>query len=654
MSTLSPAQQARAAELLRCTPQQLVDHILALEAAAETSPPPVALPSAVSASAPAAAVTHATRKNKRPHSNGLASARLDPSAAHSAAGASTAPSTSPLCSPASPAAPPPKQQRLAQPAASPAAAFDYWSYPVRHIALRFLYQGTPYYGFSAQANSTLPTVESALFDALLATRLIASRVSCHYQRCGRTDRGVHAGGQVVSLWLRSRLKAREDGAVPVGWVGEGKKRREKEREERRARGEVILIRHLEDAISSSSSDDDEDDVNVRSSTQQSRSSGDESSDDDEKEDESSTHTSAEGRVTNGAVPITGMTAESIAAACADWEQGEFDYVAMLNKHLPPTVRVLSYHPVPLSFSARFSCHRRTYHYLFYRDALDVDSMRAAGALLVGKHDWRNFCTYDLTAVTHFVRRIHRVAILPEPHHATSDSGAGSELDEVVRRNAVWRVEVEGKGFLYHQVRSIVSLLFAVGRREEPVSLVARLLDVTQTPHKPAYRMASERGLVLQHSRYDELSDGALAWPTPRRSVDNLVRCYTTLFQQQRLLHMEAAVVAHMAAAVHSSLLRLHPSGLLHSLPFQLDDRVHKRWLCGGELLREANLQRSFAEQVQGLRGKKRERRQKVDRLREAWRRKEGEPMESDVADERVTALEAANEAPHSASNGAKP
>ena len=636
-------------ELSQLTTQQLIDHILALEAiAASDSVSETTHSSLVSTTTSTtgteAAALHLSRKHKRPHSEQSTSAKHEPATDHggdaqpavdeSASSSPTASSTSPLPSPPSPVPPPPKHQRLSnqlhptsipptarRPPPPPPPSFDYWSYPVRHIALRFLYLGTPFYGFSSQPSSTLPTVESQLFHALLAARLIASRASCHYQRCGRTDRGVHAGGQVVSLWLRSRLKARDDGSVPVGWVGEGKKQREKQREERRANGEVIHVRHLEDAMSSN--DDDNDDAATTHHQQ--------SSDDDEDDSKEA------------------ATAQSIAVESAEWEQSEFDYIAMINRHLPPTIRILSYHPVPLSFSARFSCHRRTYHYLFYRDELDIGRMRAAGALLCGKHDWRNFCTYDVTAVTHFIRRIHRVDILPEeqstapstPPVAAGSSGGGGEVEEVVRRNVMWRVEVEGKGFLYHQVRCMVSILFAIGRHEEPVELITRLLDIGQTPYKPAYRMASEKGLILQHSQYSEVADAAAGWPTMARSTVNLMRCYTDLYQQQRQLTMEAAVVRHMAAAIHTSLLKLaqcgqagqqRPSGLLSQLPFQLGDRVDKRWLGGGELLREANLQRSFAERVQNLTGKRRERRQRVERLREEWKRKEGELTDAGSGD----------------------
>ena len=52
-----------------------------------------------------------------------------------------------------------------------------------------------------------------LFDALKKTCLIADIESCNFSRCGRTDKGVSALGQVVSLDVRS-LAIRGLGVVP--------------------------------------------------------------------------------------------------------------------------------------------------------------------------------------------------------------------------------------------------------------------------------------------------------------------------------------------------------------------------------------------------------------------------------------------------------
>ncbi|XP_017291301.1 tRNA pseudouridine(38/39) synthase [Kryptolebias marmoratus] len=80
--------------------------------------------------------------------------------------------------------------------------FDFAAHPQRHVALRLAYLGWAYQGFAVQEN-TDNTVEARLFEALLKTRLIQDRQSSNYHRCGRTDKGVSAFSQVITIDLRS-------------------------------------------------------------------------------------------------------------------------------------------------------------------------------------------------------------------------------------------------------------------------------------------------------------------------------------------------------------------------------------------------------------------------------------------------------------------
>ncbi|KAI9433039.1 pseudouridine synthase [Lactarius indigo] len=89
----------------------------------------------------------------------------------------------------------------------PKREFDFSAYPTRKIALKFSYAGAGYGGLAWQAKPTpLPTVEGVLFAALAKARLVdpdGGLEGCGWERCGRTDRGVSAAGQVVSLYVRS-------------------------------------------------------------------------------------------------------------------------------------------------------------------------------------------------------------------------------------------------------------------------------------------------------------------------------------------------------------------------------------------------------------------------------------------------------------------
>ncbi|OTF69416.1 tRNA pseudouridine(38/39) synthase-like protein, partial [Euroglyphus maynei] len=82
--------------------------------------------------------------------------------------------------------------------------------------LKFLYLGWNYKGFAVQ--SSLPTVEKFLFEALMKTKLIESRETCNYNRCGRTDKGVSAFSQVISITVRSNSKRKpnaDDRFAPI-------------------------------------------------------------------------------------------------------------------------------------------------------------------------------------------------------------------------------------------------------------------------------------------------------------------------------------------------------------------------------------------------------------------------------------------------------
>lgn len=102
--------------------------------------------------------------------------------------------------------------------------FDITKYRRRHIALRVgssesgdfqvFYDGSHMSGFAQRDSAQLlegvaddNSVETAIFAALKRVHLIDDITKCHYQRCGRTDAGVSAFNQVISLYLRSNLRS---------------------------------------------------------------------------------------------------------------------------------------------------------------------------------------------------------------------------------------------------------------------------------------------------------------------------------------------------------------------------------------------------------------------------------------------------------------
>lgn len=90
--------------------------------------------------------------------------------------------------------------------------FDFSKFNTRFIALRFAYMGWNYNGLNFQYDPTpLPTVEEAILEAMKKAKLImdADPAACEFSRCGRTDKGVSALNQVISLRVRSNLASHE-------------------------------------------------------------------------------------------------------------------------------------------------------------------------------------------------------------------------------------------------------------------------------------------------------------------------------------------------------------------------------------------------------------------------------------------------------------
>ncbi|KAJ7778550.1 pseudouridine synthase [Mycena metata] len=332
----------------------------------------------------------------------------------------------------------------------PWKTFDFSSYPRRKIALKFCYSGWAYNGLAIQLDPTpLPTVEGVLFEALAKARLVdrdAGLEGCGWERCGRTDRGVSAGGQVISLWVRSALNN-----VPT---------------EPPDAKPVILERDPPPEASEEALDSDD------------------------------------------AFPLDGdfgsLDDMYIPPPAKIPRKSEHNYTAVLNRILPSTIRVLAWSPVAPDFSSRFACISRHYKYFFAPDGLDIPRMREAASLLVGGHDFRNFCKLDPTKqLTTYRRKIISADINP----VAGGTAVGMHV-----------LDLKGSAFLYHQVRHIMAILFLVGAGLEPPSVVTALLNVEVGAEgdpslpvvdtRPEYQMADALPLMLYECHY---SPGDVKW-----------------------------------------------------------------------------------------------------------------------------------------------
>lgn len=355
----------------------------------------------------------------------------------------------------------------------------------RHIALRFFYNGASYSGLAqniGQENDN--SVERQLFNALLKARLISSRGTSNYSRCGRTDRGVSAAGQVVALHLKSSFPANasfdEHGTSLL------------------ADGDLPKNEHESLKIWTI----------ARSKSQKRNKKG-----------------------KNG----TACDPEILAPANRiERELTEYSYAKILNNILPPSIRILGWTPVTEDFSARFSAGSRTYRYFFCKRRMNIDAIQDGLKLLVGKHDFRNFCKMDVEKVYNFERLIHSADLIQV--QASGQSTSSGEKD-------IYYLRIVGQAFLWHQIRCIAEVIFMIGNGFESPSIITELLNVEKHPGKPGYPLADEKPLVLHDCAFPNLQFG--------HSVQNLWTVSCQLETQWEELALAAARIRSVIGSLRS-------------------------------------------------------------------------------------------------------
>lgn len=133
------------------------------------------------------------------------------------------------------------------------------------------------------------------------------------------------------------------------------------------------------------------------------------------------------------------------------------FLHSLNGILPADVKVLNVREAQIH--ARFSAKKKTYMYCLYKsncdlpfkekslridDSIDVKLMMKASKVLLGKHDFKNFCASnsDVKDTTRVIYSIKFKKI----------------------KNDIFMF-ITGNGFLYKMVRNVVGILLEVGRKK---------------------------------------------------------------------------------------------------------------------------------------------------------------------------------------------
>ena len=201
----------------------------------------------------------------------------------------------------------------------------------------------------------------------------------------------------------------------------------------------------------------------------------------------------------------------------------------------------SWTPVAASFSARFSCQERSYRYYFPKSNLDLHRMQEAAQLLVGEHDFRNFCKADINnGVTNFVRTINDISINIFMNDGEHTIGNNPRTMHVL--------QIDGSAFLWHQVRSIVAILFLIGQGKEEPELITELLDIKRCPAKPQYNMAEGFPLVLFDCDFEDIE-----W---QQTEANLRATIKDLDKQWTEYAVKAAIMSDMTRSLKNRLKKV--------------------------------------------------------------------------------------------------
>ncbi len=165
--------------------------------------------------------------------------------------------------------------------------------------------------------------------------------------------------------------------------------------------------------------------------------------------------------------------------------------------LPKDMSLIHLEAVPLTFHATLSAISKLYRYRIWNAAgrpceqflqryvyhfwqpLDLERMRAAAEHWLGRHDFTSFASAGNVRESN-VRTIHRIEIYC----------VGQEV----------RLDIEGDGFLYKQVRNMVGTLCEIGRGQWEVGRAKEILEARD--RTKAGPTAPARGLCLQWVRYD--------------------------------------------------------------------------------------------------------------------------------------------------------
>ena len=179
----------------------------------------------------------------------------------------------------------------------------------------------------------------------------------------------------------------------------------------------------------------------------------------------------------------------------DWNAGPYAMKKALEVGLPESIGICSIRPVNKDFHARFSAKGKRYHYRIYQGMapphltrfmhsrrdylLNVDAMNEAARCFVGWHDFRAFS-------------VNRGEPYEDTRRYLSECSVGSNGPLIT-------VKVEGNGFMYRMVRSLVGAIMDAADERLSLDEIRFCLKGENRSHRVV--TAPAKGLTLERVYY---------------------------------------------------------------------------------------------------------------------------------------------------------
>ncbi|MCK0124082.1 tRNA pseudouridine(38-40) synthase TruA [Gelidibacter sp. F2691] len=181
------------------------------------------------------------------------------------------------------------------------------------------------------------------------------------------------------------------------------------------------------------------------------------------------------------------------------------FIAQFNYYLPQDIRAVAMHAVDKDFNVIQNAKIKEYVYVFahgqkahpfcaslmttFRDVLDIELMAQGAKLFIGTHNFKGYCS-KVSENGLYTRAVAHCELIPNTLFTASFFPKESYL-----------LKVEGEGFGYNQIRTMMGTLVKLGRHEITLKDISESLEPNSTIIMDFIAPAS--GLILNRVAFDE-------------------------------------------------------------------------------------------------------------------------------------------------------